>query len=181
MSESMDQELGLHLRAGYRVLAFETFEEDRALRLLERAAERNERVLHTWSLSSGWRGNGCDGQGCGSLDAALEVDVDCVSDGERVLSAPEYFTRLSQQVVSLLDEVTSDGFVFRTDTRLRPFGDSGPPVVSFAALESYLVQHGRGWERYAYVKARIVGPMPSRAVATDLVGTTWTLPGRGYS
>ncbi|MBT8099891.1 MAG: bifunctional [glutamate--ammonia ligase]-adenylyl-L-tyrosine phosphorylase/[glutamate--ammonia-ligase] adenylyltransferase, partial [Gammaproteobacteria bacterium] len=56
------------------------------------------------------------------------------------------------------------------DTRLRPFGESGPPVVSFAALESYLVQHGRDWERYAYVKARIVGEQPPAAVAEELFG-----------
>lgn len=52
--------------------------------------------------------------------------------------------------------------MFRVDTRLRPFGDSDPPVISFAALESYLLQHGRSWERYAYVKARIVGPGPGK-------------------
>jgi glutamate-ammonia-ligase adenylyltransferase len=51
---------------------------------------------------------------------------------------------------------------------LRPFGDSGPPVISFAALESYLVQHGRGWERYAYVKARIVGIAPRPTDAKEL-------------
>ncbi len=69
-----------------------------------------------------------------------------------------------------MDEVTADGFAFRVDTRLRPFGDSGPPVVSFAALENYLPQHGRGWERYAYVKARITGPAVDREIAADLIG-----------
>jgi len=90
------------------------------------------------------------------------------SDGDRSLSPVEYFARMSRQIVALLDEVTSNGFVFRIDTRLRPFGDSGPPVVSFAALESYLTQHGRGWERYAYVKARIVGPQPPAAISREL-------------
>jgi glutamate-ammonia-ligase adenylyltransferase len=88
------------------------------------------------------------------------------SDGPKSLSAPEYFARISRHIVALLDE---DGFVFRIDTRLRPFGDSGAPVASFAALEAYLLQHGRDWERYAYVKARIVGPRPSEAVAEELL------------
>jgi glutamate-ammonia-ligase adenylyltransferase len=112
----------------------------------------------------------------GGYELNFSSDIDIVflypgggdSDGERELSAAEYFTRMSRQIVGLLDEVTSDGFVFRIDTRLRPFGDSGPPVVSFAALEAYLLQHGRGWERYAYVKARVVGPRLPADVETEL-------------
>jgi glutamate-ammonia-ligase adenylyltransferase len=90
------------------------------------------------------------------------------SDGPRKLAGQQYFTRLSQTIVALLDEVTADGFVFRIDTRLRPFGQSGPPVISFAALESYLLRHGRDWERYAYVKARIVGERPGAEVEAEL-------------
>ncbi len=93
-----------------------------------------------------------------------------VTNGPRTLSAHEYFTRLTRKTVSLLDEVTADGFVYRVDTRLRPFGDSGPPVTSFASLESYLVQHGRGWERYAYVKARVVSPAGDPDIARELMG-----------
>ncbi len=112
----------------------------------------------------------------GGRELNFSSDIDVIflypegqeSDGERRLSAQEYFARLAREIVTLLEEVTGDGFVFRVDTRLRPFGDSGPPVVSFAALESYLLQHGRGWERYAYVKARIVGPAPDPAVAAAL-------------
>ena len=108
------------------------------------------------------------------LNFSSDIDIifcfseDGETDGARQLSAQEYFTRLTRQVIALLDEVTVDGFVFRVDTRLRPFGDSGPLVVSFAALESYLLQHGRDWERYAYVKARIVGPRPSDRIVDDL-------------
>lgn len=112
----------------------------------------------------------------GGRELNFSSDIDLVflypggreSDGPRVLSAQEYFTRIARHVVALLDEVTADGFAFRIDTRLRPFGDSGPPVTSFAALESYLLQHGRDWERYAYVKARIVGPRAPGAVAAEL-------------
>jgi glutamate-ammonia-ligase adenylyltransferase len=112
--------------------------------------------------------------GGGELNFSSDIDIvflypaDGESDGPRALGGQQYFTRLSQTIVTLLDERTADGFVFRVDTRLRPFGDSGPPVTSFAALESYLLQHGRDWERYAYIKARIVGQPPPAAVASDL-------------
>ncbi len=112
----------------------------------------------------------------GGRELNLSSDIDLIflypepgqTDGAKQVSAQEYFGRLSRQVIALLDETTVDGFVFRIDTRLRPFGESGPPVVSFGALESYLLQHGRDWERYAYVKARVVGPAPGDAVVDDL-------------
>ena len=112
----------------------------------------------------------------GGRELNFSSDIDIIfcysdngeTDGKRKENAQEYFARLSRQIIALLDEVTVDGFVFRVDTRLRPFGDSGPPVVSFAALESYLLQHGRDWERYAYVKARIVGLKPPAAIAKEL-------------
>ena len=112
----------------------------------------------------------------GGRELNFSSDIDLIflhpggatSDGPKSLSPHEFFTRVSQIVVALIGEATADGFAFRVDTRLRPFGDSGPPVTSFAALESYLVQHGRGWERYAYVKARAVGPVPPAEVSNDL-------------
>lgn len=102
------------------------------------------------------------------IDLIFCYSEDGETDGDKKNSAQEYFGRLSRLVIAFIDEVTVDGFVFRVDTRLRPFGDSGPPVVSFAALEAYLLQHGRNWERYAYVKARVVGAMPSREIVDDL-------------
>ena len=102
------------------------------------------------------------------IDLIFLYPVDGQTDGDKRISAQEYFVRLTRQVIALLDERTMDGFVFRIDTRLRPFGKSGPPVVSFAALESYLLQQGRDWERYAYIKARVVGPDPGEAVVRDL-------------
>jgi len=102
--------------------------------------------------------------GGGELNFSSDIDLvflypeEGQTDGPRKLSAHEYFTRFSRQVVGLLDETTADGFVYRVDTRLRPFGDSGPPVVGFNALENYLLQHGRSWERYAYIKANVIAP-----------------------
>lgn len=74
----------------------------------------------------------------------------------RVLSNEEYFSRLGQGLVHALGANTVDGFVFRTDVRLRPYGDSGPLAMSFDAMEEYYQSQGRDWERYAMIKARVV-------------------------
>ncbi|MEI8208363.1 MAG: bifunctional [glutamate--ammonia ligase]-adenylyl-L-tyrosine phosphorylase/[glutamate--ammonia-ligase] adenylyltransferase [Methylococcales bacterium] len=71
-------------------------------------------------------------------------------------SYSEFFTRLCQRLVKVLDEITVDGFVFRTDIRLRPFGDSGPVIMSFEGMEHYYQTQAREWERYAMIKARQV-------------------------
>ncbi len=115
----------------------------------------------------------------GGRELNFSSDVDLVflytdegeTDGTRALSAHEYFVRLTRRIVNILDEVTEDGFVYRVDTRLRPFGDSGPPAVSVAALENYLLQHGRSWERYAYVKARAIGDSASKDAVHELQTT----------
>jgi len=100
----------------------------------------------------------------GGRELNFSSDVDLIllfpeqgeTDGVRPTANEEYFQRLGRQFIRLLDQRTDQGFVFRVDMRLRPFGDSGPLVVSLAALEDYLQQHGRDWERYAWVKARAV-------------------------
>ena len=102
----------------------------------------------------------------GGRELNFSSDIDLVflfserghTDGPREVDNEEYFNRLGRELIRLLDVRNEEGFVFRVDMRLRPFGDSGPLVVSLAALEDYLQQHGRDWERYAWVKARsIVG------------------------
>ena len=98
--------------------------------------------------------------GGGELNFSSDVDLVFLfpqggdTDGPGPLPLEEYYTRQGRLLIRLLDAVTEDRFVFRVDMRLRPFGDSGPLVVSFAFLEDYLQSHGRDWERYAYVKAR---------------------------
>ncbi|MDE1190177.1 MAG: bifunctional [glutamate--ammonia ligase]-adenylyl-L-tyrosine phosphorylase/[glutamate--ammonia-ligase] adenylyltransferase [Pantoea sp.] len=77
--------------------------------------------------------------------------------GRRELDNAQFFTRMGQRLIKVLDQPTVDGFVYRVDMRLRPFGDSGPLVLSFAALEDYYQEQGRDWERYAMVKARLMG------------------------
>jgi glutamate-ammonia-ligase adenylyltransferase len=100
--------------------------------------------------------------GGGELNVSSDIDLifvypeDGETDGARKLSNHEYFTRLGRRLINLINELTADGFVFRVDMRLRPYGDSGPLVVSFTALEEYLIGQGRAWERYAWVKARVI-------------------------
>jgi len=77
--------------------------------------------------------------------------------GARSLANSQFFIRLGQRFIKCLNDVTGDGFVFRVDMRLRPYGDSGPLVMSQAALEQYYQTQGRDWERYAMIKARVIG------------------------
>ena len=98
----------------------------------------------------------------GGRELNYSSDIDLVflypeegeSDGSRSLENSEFFLRLGQRIINLLANKTADGFVYRVDMRLRPFGDSGRMAVSFDSFENYLQEHGRDWERYAYVKAR---------------------------
>ncbi len=100
------------------------------------------------------------------LNASSDIDLIYVTDEDGVTSGrPDgggeiesqlFFTKLGRRMAQLLGEITADGFVFRVDLRLRPNGDSGPMVCSLGMLEEYLMIQGREWERYAWVKARVV-------------------------
>ena len=92
------------------------------------------------------------------IDLIFAYPEDGETDGPHKLSNHEFFTRLGRRLISIVSELTADGFVFRVDMRLRPYGDSGPLVTSFAALEEYLISQGREWERYAWIKARVIAP-----------------------
>jgi glutamate-ammonia-ligase adenylyltransferase len=98
--------------------------------------------------------------GGGELNVSSDVDLVFAypeqgeTDGARPLSNQEFFDRLGRRVIGTLDDTTADGFVFRVDMRLRPYGESGPLTVPFAMLEQYLITQGRAWERYAWLKAR---------------------------
>ncbi len=85
-----------------------------------------------------------------------DTRLDENSTAKRTISNDLFFTRLGQAVNKSLTEMTGDGFVYRVDMRLRPFGDAGPLAVTFASLENYYELHGRAWERYALVKARVM-------------------------
>ncbi|MEW8505609.1 MAG: bifunctional [glutamate--ammonia ligase]-adenylyl-L-tyrosine phosphorylase/[glutamate--ammonia-ligase] adenylyltransferase [Candidatus Thiodiazotropha sp.] len=100
----------------------------------------------------------------GARELNLSSDIDLIfaypeegyTDGSRQYTNEQFFIRLCQRLVQALDNHTGDGFVFRVDTRLRPFGGVGPLAMSFAAMESYYGSQGRQWERYAMIKARVV-------------------------
>ena len=95
------------------------------------------------------------------IDLIFVYPEDGRTSGPHSLSNHEFFTRLGRRLISLINDLTADGYVFRVDMRLRPYGESGPLVTSFAALEQYLVSQGREWERYAWIKARVVAPAAS--------------------
>ncbi len=84
-------------------------------------------------------------------------DIGETVGGRKPMENSKFFTRLGQRLIRALDEITLDGFVYRTDMRLRPFGDSGALVLSFTAMEDYYQEQGRDWERYAMIKAKILG------------------------
>ncbi len=76
----------------------------------------------------------------------------------RSIANEQFFNKLGQQLIKVLAEITTEGFVFRVDMRLRPHGQSGSLVLNYAALENYYQYQGRDWERYALIKARVVLP-----------------------
>ncbi len=102
--------------------------------------------------------------GGGELNFSSDIDlIFCYPDngqtvgGRRSVENQTFFIRLGQQLINVLHQPTRDGQVYRVDMRLRPFGDAGPLAISFAAMEDYYQHHGRSWERYAMVKARVLG------------------------
>ncbi|WP_114639138.1 bifunctional [glutamate--ammonia ligase]-adenylyl-L-tyrosine phosphorylase/[glutamate--ammonia-ligase] adenylyltransferase [Polynucleobacter necessarius] len=105
----------------------------------------------------------------GGFELNLSSDIDLIflyehegetQGGPKSLSNHEWFTSMGQRLIKLLAEHDANGFVFRVDMRLRPNGDSGPLVCSLDMLEEYLLVQGREWERYAWIKGRLIAPMP---------------------
>lgn len=100
----------------------------------------------------------------GAKELNLSSDIDLVfvhlgngeTDGKKCIDTHKFMKDLGRGVIRLLDENTEHGFVFRVDMRLRPWGDGSPLVIHLPALQKYFDQHGRTWERFAWLKARIV-------------------------
>src|SRR6266853_2028068 len=99
--------------------------------------------------------------GGGELNVSSDVDLVFLypeeEEGDRAADKLELYTRLGRRLIAALGELTGDGFVFRVDMRLRPWGESGALATSFDALEEYFVTQGREWEHYAWIKARSLG------------------------
>lgn len=101
--------------------------------------------------------------GGGELNFSSDVDLVFAyeqggddSDGARPLAPDAWHARVVQRTAQLLGDIDANGFVYRVDLRLRPFGQSGKPSLPFAAMETYFQREGRDWERYAWLKARAV-------------------------
>lgn len=99
---------------------------------------------------------GCELNYSSDIDLIFAFSEEGKTDGKECIGNQQFYSKVIQQFVNLMQTVTVDGFVFRVDLRLRPNGDSGPLVTSLAAMETYYQEQGRDWERYAMVKARVV-------------------------
>lgn len=146
-------------------------------------------ILHQWLAAD--FGEPCNAQdekqqfvvlamgklGAGELNLSSDVDLIFTypdegetQGGRRCLSNEEFFIRLGRKLIQSLDNVTVDGFVFRVDMRLRPFGESGTLAASFEAIEDYYQTQGREWERYAMIKVRpITGSEVAQKNLMDLL------------
>jgi glutamate-ammonia-ligase adenylyltransferase len=140
-------------------------------------------LLHPWCVAQWGEPRDSEGRpqrmivlGMGKLGAHelnLSSDIDLIftypsageTDGGRALANESFFTRLARKLIKALGEQTADGFVFRVDVRLRPFGDAGPLAMNFDALENYYQSQGRPWERYAMIKARPITGEPGDVAA----------------
>ena len=121
----------------------------------------------------------------GAQELNLSSDIDLIfafdeqgeTSGRKCIEIQQFCILWGQKLIYLLDHITADGFVFRVDMRLRPWGDGSALAISHVALEKYLSQHGREWERYAWIKARII---TGGRVGDDLLGMTRPFVFRKY-
>ena len=106
----------------------------------------------------------------GGRELNFSSDIDLIfafpeageTDGKRSLDNQSFFVRVGQRLINTLGQTTAEGFAYRVDMRLRPFGEVGALALSFDAMEHYYETHGREWERYALVKARVMAGDPVR-------------------
>jgi glutamate-ammonia-ligase adenylyltransferase len=101
-------------------------------------------------------------------------------DGRGRISNQDYFAKAVKLIYALIGDTTEHGFVFRMDLALRPNGNSGPSVVSRQSLEAYFLVQGREWERFAWLKSRVVAPLSAKARAFELRDTVLPFVFRRY-
>ena len=107
-------------------------------------------------------------------------DTTGLPDGRGRISNHDYFAKAVKLIYTLIGDTTDHGFVFRMDLALRPNGNSGPSVVSRQALEEYFLVQGREWERFAWLKSRVVAPVSAKANAFELRDTVLPFVFRRY-
>jgi [glutamine synthetase] adenylyltransferase / [glutamine synthetase]-adenylyl-L-tyrosine phosphorylase len=112
--------------------------------------------------------------GGGELNVSSDIDLifayeqEGETNGSHVISNQDFFSKLAKKIISALDEITEDGFVFRVDMRLRPFGSEGVLVSNLEALEDYYQNNGREWERYAWIKGRAINYENSTSLGANI-------------
>ncbi len=115
----------------------------------------------------------------GAEELNLSSDVDLIfcylhegvtdKPGEPIENST-FFINLGRRLIRVLNAQTAEGLVFRVDMRLRPYGNSGPLVMGHKAMETYYQEHGREWERYAFIKARVISGEPrARIKLLDMI------------
>ncbi|MEO7150158.1 MAG: bifunctional [glutamate--ammonia ligase]-adenylyl-L-tyrosine phosphorylase/[glutamate--ammonia-ligase] adenylyltransferase [Burkholderiaceae bacterium] len=155
-----------HVTAAMTALAEATLD----LALADACAEQDTK----WGVPRNDRGDRIEfwvvGMGkLGGRELNVSSDIDLIyvyedpgqTDGAQSITAHEYFSHIARCLYTLIGETTEDGNVFRVDLALRPNGNSGPPVVSLPMLEEYFQVQGREWERFAWLKSRVVAPLAS--------------------
>ena len=131
--------------------------------------ENNSAVQGLMVVAMGKLG-GCELNVSSDVDLIFVYPEDGETDGCRRISNQDFFSRLGRKVIGSLNDITSDGYVFRVDMRLRPYGESGPLVMSFAMLEEYFIAQAREWERYAWIKGRVIaGPEAARTALVEQI------------
>jgi glutamate-ammonia-ligase adenylyltransferase len=113
----------------------------------------------------------------GARELNLSSDIDLIlayptegdTQGDKAISHSDFFIRLGQHLVRLLDTLNGDGFVFRVDLRLRPWGQSGPLATNFNFIRKYYPEQGRDWERFAMIKARVIAGPDAAAEALKAI------------
>lgn len=117
--------------------------------------------------------------GGGELNVSSDIDLifayeeegetlGLISNSADKISNQDFFTKLAKKVITALDEITEDGFVFRVDMRLRPFGSEGVLVSNLEALEDYYQNNGREWERYAWIKGRVISSEKNDSLGANI-------------
>lgn len=114
--------------------------------------------------------------GGGELNVSSDVDLvfiypeDGETDGRKSITNHEFFVKLGRKLIASLNDYTVDGYVFRVDMRLRPYGENSPLAISLTMLEDYFVTQGREWERHAWIKSRVIaGSSITEAALMELI------------
>jgi [glutamine synthetase] adenylyltransferase / [glutamine synthetase]-adenylyl-L-tyrosine phosphorylase len=176
LAERQARGLGASAEAGIVMTDFAEIACQRALMALsDNLADPYGRPTDENGVAQGLLVIGMGKLGGAELNVSSDIDLVFVypeagqTNGLRSISNAEYFDKLGRALIRLLDANTADGFVFRVDMRLRPHGDAGPMALSLDSLEEYLQSQGREWERFAWLKSRLLASSEPTNLAADQI------------